>query len=196
MTYLIEQKLAALVNQYRVFETNPDGTKSDLVAFAQQKRFAFKEQILFYADESKDTVVFSVKAEKVMDIHGKFIVTDESGTPIGEIRKNFGSSLLRSTWEILRDDAVYVTVQERSTFVAVLRRLWDFIPLVGDLPFIFKFHFDLLAGSPAQTIGSYDKQTLFLDHYKLEIHGNEVVRTVGWQTLIAQAVMLDALQGR
>jgi uncharacterized protein YxjI len=196
MTYIIEQKLAALVNQYRVFSTDQDGNKSQIIAFAQQKRFAFKERIDFYADESKSSVIFSVKAEKVMDIHGKFIVIDEKDKPIGAIRKNFGSSLLRSTWEILNDDSVYITVQERSVFLAVMRRVWGFIPFIGDLPFLFKFHFDFLSGDPPQVVATYNKEALLRDHYRLEVSDARVVEKVGWQTLVAQAVMLDALQGR
>jgi hypothetical protein len=142
-------------------------------------------------------MIFSVKAEKVMDIHGKFIVIDEKDHQLGAIRKNFGSSLLRSTWEILdKNDTVYLTAQERSVFLAVMRRIWGFIPYIGDLPFFFKFHFDFLIGNPPQIVATYNKQTLLMDHYKLEVKSKEVLDTVGWQTLIAQAVMLDALQGR
>ncbi len=196
MTYLIEQKLAALVNQYRIFSTTEDGVKGEMIAFAQQKRFAFKEQIQFYANESKDESIFSLKAEKAMDIHGKFLVMNEQGDQIGALRKSFKSSVLRSTWEILKDDTAYVTVQERSMPLALLRRVWGFIPFVGDLPFFFKFHFDLLSGDPSELVGSYNKMTLFKDHYELKIDSPEVLETVGWQTLVAQAVVLDALQGR
>ena len=195
MTYIIEQKLAALVNQYRVYATDQSGNKTDLIAFAQQKRFSFKERIDFYADESRSRVIFSVKAEKVMDIHGKFIVTDEKDQPLGAIRKNFGSSLLRSTWEILHNDELYITVQERSVPLAVMRRIWGFVPIIGDLPFFFKFHFDFLSAQ-SQQVASYNKLTLLRDHYKLEIIDDKVLDAVGWQTLVAQAVMLDALQGR
>lgn len=195
MTYLIEQKLAALVNQYYVYATDKDGNKTGIVAFAQQKRFAFKERIDFYADESKNQIIFSVKAEKVMDIHGNFLVTNADDQTLGVIRKNFGSSLFRSTWEILQNDQVYITFREKSMFIAMFRRIWGLIPVLEEIPFLFKFHFELLAGKPPQPAGSYVKQTLFRDHYRLEVN-DQVLEAVGWQTLVAQAVMLDALQGR
>lgn len=196
MVYLIEQKITPLANQYRVFNADRSGNKAELLAFVQQKRFAFKEQVDFYSDEAKSQVIFSVKAEKVMDIHGNFIVTSYEGQQIGAIRKKFGSSLLRSTWEILHNGDIYLTVQERSVALAIMRRLWSFVPIIGDLPFFFKFHFDFLLGNPPQVVANYNKLTLLRDHYKLEVINDELLRTVGWQTLIAQAILLDALQGR
>ncbi len=40
-----------MVNRYEVSEANPDGSPGRLLALAQQKRMAFKEQVTFYADD-------------------------------------------------------------------------------------------------------------------------------------------------
>ncbi len=45
--YFIEQKITPLANQYVVFDSNDEGDKAAVVAFAHQKRFAFKEEIIF-----------------------------------------------------------------------------------------------------------------------------------------------------
>ena len=224
-TYFVEQKLAPLANKYYVYEADASGAKAGIIAFAQQKRFALKEQIDFYSDDTKSRVIFSVKAEKMMDIHGAFVVTDETGRSLGSIRKSFKSSLLRSTFEVMQGGQPYMIVQERSVPIAITRRLWGFVPFLGEIPFFLKFHFDFLearagsnnavltdspvtpptpAGSspadqPGKTpkiVASYDKLTLLRDNYKLEIFDSTALETVGWQTFVAQAVMLDALQGR
>ncbi|HEY1064036.1 MAG TPA: hypothetical protein VGE30_01925, partial [Candidatus Saccharimonadales bacterium] len=71
---IIEQKITPLVNKYRVYSVNANGVRDQLVAFAQQKRLAFKEKVTFYADEQKTEALFTMRAEKVMDIHGRFLI--------------------------------------------------------------------------------------------------------------------------
>ncbi len=196
-TYIVEQKITALANQYRVYNTSKEGVKDSIIAFAHQKRFAFKEKVEFFTDESRQTLQFSVKAEKVMDIHGKFIVQDAQNQRIGAVRKSFKASLLRSTWEILTpNDEVRAIVRERSQGIAVFRRLWDFIPYASDIPFFIKYHFDFVKSSSDEIEATYYKQTRFRDHYRLEITDDTLEKEVGWQTLVTQAVLLDALQGR
>jgi hypothetical protein len=65
---VVEQKITAFTNQYRVFGANPDGTKASLIAFAQQKRLAFKEKVSFYSDETKQNLVFTFRAEKFLTV--------------------------------------------------------------------------------------------------------------------------------
>lgn len=195
-TYIIEQKITPLVNRYGIYSTDSDGNKAALVAFAQQKRFAFKEGFTFYKDERKSEPYFTVKAEKVMDIHGKFIVTDAEGSNVGAIRKAFGSSLLRSTYEIIDNmGTVVTTVRESNEAMALLRRIWGFIPFLSELPFIFKYHFEFIDLNSNSDLGQYVKTTLLRDHYRLSID-NTLLQKVGEPTIFAQAILLDALQGR
>ncbi len=49
----VEQKLTVFVNKYHVLGTSGAGERAGLVAFAQQKRFKFRELLTFYTDESK-----------------------------------------------------------------------------------------------------------------------------------------------
>lgn len=196
-TYIIEQKIAPLANQYRIFGSDENGNKAELVAFAHQKRFAFKEQVDFFTDEARADLAVSIKAEKVMDIHGKFFVTDPSGKTLGALRKVFGASFFRSTWEILdNDDRAVARVTERSLPLAIVRRIWGIVPYLGDIPFLFKYHFVFLQPSNQKALADYIKVTRFRDHYRLDIHDEALLKKVGWQTLVGQAVFLDALQGR
>ena len=74
--------------------------------------------------------------------------------------------------------------------IAVLRRLWGFLPLVNDLPFPFRYHFDFTRNG--QPVFSVDKKTWIRDHYLIRIDDPYVDRRV----VIAQAVAVDALQSR
>ncbi len=191
--FIVEQKLAPLANQYRVY--NDD--RSKLLAYAHQKRFTMREKVEFYCDEAKTNVGFTVTAEKVMDIHGRFFVNDQNGKQIGALQKSFKSSLLRSTYELMdAEENIVAVVRERSMPVAILRRLWGFIPLIGELPFVFKYHFDFINPVTKQITARYNKTTNFRDHYELAVDDESLEAKVGWQTLAAQVVMLDVMQGR
>ncbi|MGZ4428899.1 MAG: hypothetical protein ACXVEV_12345, partial [Nocardioidaceae bacterium] len=130
--FAVAQKITMMVNRYEIRSVGADGKPADLLAVAQQKRLAFKEEVTFYAEEERRTPVFSFKARQRMDLGATYDVRDAAGTPIGSFRKDFGRSLLRSTWH-LEAAGVQAVGTERSAAVGVLRRAWDFLPIVESL---------------------------------------------------------------
>lgn len=195
---IIEQKITAFVNRYAIYAANEDGSKGELKALAQQKRFNIKEKIIFYSDESRKTEVFSFRAEKVMDIHGKYFVETADGKLLGAFRKRFGTSLVRSTWEILDgEDAKYI-VTESSQLLAALRRFVGWIPFIGEILeliiLLFRYHFIFLDMDEKEQ-GKYVKTTLFRDHYQLQT-SEQLKSDIDWRVLASMAVALDALQSR
>ncbi|MBX6768019.1 MAG: hypothetical protein IRY90_12860 [Actinomadura rubrobrunea] len=188
--FLVRQRVRPVVNQYEVRLAAPDGSEGELVAFAQQKRMAFKEQVTLYTDDSKTRPLASFKARTVIDLGGVYDVADEHGAPIGVFRKDFRRSLLSSTWHLDQPVVGTATGSERNQVVAVLRRVWDFIPIVGDLPFAWPYHFDFtIDGRPAFSV---EKKLALRDQYVVDIAEPSLDRRL----VIAQAVALDALQAR
>ncbi|PJE97272.1 hypothetical protein CUT44_13560 [Streptomyces carminius] len=186
----IRQKVTFAVNRYVVTTEEPDGSEGEVVAFAQQKRLAFKEQVTCYTDESRQRVLCSFKARKILDLGTVYDVTDEAGDVIGSFRKKFAASLLRSTWQLEQPGRAELTGLERSRFVAVLRRVWGVIPFTDLLPFAWPYHFDFTLGG--RQVLSVDKKFGLRDRYVLEVASPDVDRRLA----IAQAVALDALQDR
>ncbi|WP_199178322.1 hypothetical protein [Mycobacterium hubeiense] len=68
-------------------------------------------------------------------------MTDPNGAPIVSFKKDFGKSLIRSSWH-LTTGAIDAYGTEHRLTVAVLRRVWQLIPSLGDIPIPFVFHFD------------------------------------------------------
>ena len=134
--FFVKQRITLMVNRYEIRVANPDGTEGALMAFAEQKRMKLKEEVVFFADESRNRPVFSFKARQRLDVHAEHDVLDEYGTVIGEFSKQFGVSLLRSTWN-LSAPGVNAVGAERRPFIAILRRVWDFIPFIGEVDDVF-----------------------------------------------------------
>ncbi|WBB56152.1 hypothetical protein [Verrucosispora sp. WMMD573] len=179
----IRQRVRFMVNQYEVHSVAPDGSEGGLLAFAQQKRLAFKEQVTIYTDESKQQPLLGFKARQRLDLGATYDVTDDAGNPIGLFRKDFAQSLLRSTWHVEQAGLPNVTGQERSMPVALLRR---FVDSLSWLP----YHFDFVADG--QPVFSVVKKWGLRDRYVVEIQNPQIDRRL----VIAMAVALDALQGR
>jgi hypothetical protein len=98
--FFVKQRITLMVNRYEVIAANPDGSEGPMLAFAEQKRMKLKEEVVFYADASKSRPVFRFKARQRLDVAAQHDVYDEYGTPIGSFGKQFGASLLRSTWKL------------------------------------------------------------------------------------------------
>jgi uncharacterized protein YxjI len=189
--FTVTQKITLMVNRYEIRTAQPDGSPGELIAVAQQKRMAFKEEVTFYADEKRTQPVFSFKARQRLDLGATYDVTDAQGQPIGWFRKDFGKSLLRSTWHLGTNQGVELVGQERNKNVALARRAWEFIPIINDLPSPFLFHFDFTDPNGRVLLTSMRKRSL-RDRYNVEVPGAELDGRVA----AAMAVALDALQSR
>ncbi len=188
--FAVTQKITLSVNRYDIQAVGDDGTPGAVLATAQQKRLAFKEEVTFYADESRRVPVFSFKARKRLDLGSGYDVVDATGAPLGFFRKDFARSLLRSTWH-LEAPGLKATGRERSAPVAVLRRVWDLVPIVGAVPVPFVFHFDFVDAAGRPVLTSVRKISA-RDRYDVTVPGG----LLDGRLAAAMAVALDALQDR
>ena len=189
--FFVKQRITVMVNRYEIVAANPDGTEAHLLAFAEQKRMKLKEEITFFADASKSRAVFSFKARQRLDVHAEHDVFDEYGNAIGSFSKQFGASLLRSTWN-LSAPGLQAVGQERRPAIAILRRIWDFIPYIGDVWVPFVFHFDFVDTASGATVLVSERQKAIRDRYDVTVPDPRL----DFRVAASMAVALDALQSR
>ena len=185
--FAVKQRITMMVNRYEILAVTPDGDDAELLALAQQKRMAFKEEVTFYADEDRSSPVFSFKARQRLDLGATYDVRDAYGNEIGWFRKDFGKSLLRSTWH-LGANGIEAVGRERSPGVAIGRRLWE---MVTDFPSPFVFHFDFVDQN-GEVILTSERRRSLRDRYDVTVPGARLDGRVA----AAMAVALDALQSR
>ncbi|MDN5749446.1 MAG: hypothetical protein L0H64_13170 [Pseudonocardia sp.] len=189
--FFVRQQITMMVNRYRILAVGPDGTDGPLLAFAEQKRFTLKEEVVFFSDEARTGPVFSFKARQRLDVHAEHDVLDADGRPIGSFAKEFGASLLRSTWT-LRTPGLDARGQERRPLIAVLRRVWSLIPYLGDVWVPFVFHFDFVDTTTGAPVLSSERQKSIRDRYDVTVHDPRL----DFRVAASMAVALDALQRR
>ena len=181
-TFYVQQKFALTTNRYTLYAANPDGSLGQLMGLAEQKRMAFKEQVTFFSDETKSRAVFAFKARKRIDLNAGYDITDEAGQQIGFFRKDFGASLLRSTFHV-EGPGYAGTGQERSQLVAIVRRFLD-------IPFL-PIHFDYVDTDGAPLLG-IERQGSVRDKYTVHVPDERV----DFRVAAAVAVAMDALMAR
>jgi uncharacterized protein YxjI len=189
--FFVKQRITVMVNRYEILAANPDGSEGHLLAFAEQKRMKLKEEIQFFADESRSRRVFSFKARQRLDVHAEHDVFDEYGTPIGSFSKQFGASLLRSTWN-LSAPGINAVGTERRPVIAILRRIWDLIPYIGDIWVPFIFHFDFVDTATGRVVMVSERQKAITDRYTVTVPDPRL----DFRVAASMAVALDALQSR
>ena len=180
--FFVKQRLTMMVNRYEIRAANPDGSVGELLAVAQQKRMAFREQVTFFSDESRTVPVFSFKARQAMDLAAVYDVFDAAGTPIGYFQKDFSASLLRSSFH-LGGPGIDAYGQERNVIIAVLRRFTDFA---------FPVHFDFTDKQTGAVVMSSARQMTIGDRYTVDVPDPRI----DFRLAAAMAVGLDALLQR
>jgi hypothetical protein len=193
--FSLRQKITMMVNRYEIRAVDASGVEGPVIAVAQQKRMAFKEQVTFNSDEARTQPVFSFKARTRIDLGATYDVLDATGNPIGWFRKDFGKSLLRSSWHIGTPDGLQAFGTERNKNIAILRRVWDLLPVVGDIPLPFIFHFDFYAPDGSLVLSSERKRSL-RDRYDIHMPQASNGWQLDWRVGLGMAVALDALQSR
>ncbi|MBB3661720.1 MULTISPECIES: hypothetical protein [Prauserella salsuginis group] len=189
--FFVRQRITMMVNRYEIRGVGQDGGEGELIAFAQQKRMKLREEIIFYSDETRSRQVFSFKARQKLDVHAEHDVYDEHGRALGGFNKEFGKSLLRSTWQ-LYGPGYSAKGQERSKFIAVLRRIWTVIPYLGDVWVPFLFHFDFADNETGQPVMTSQKGVAIRDKYTVTVPDPRI----DFRVAASMAVALDALQSR
>jgi len=186
----VHQKITFWTNEYRILKDN------QLVGYIRQKPFALREQFTLYGDEHQSTTLATSKARKVMDLAPVFDVLSSDKKHLAAMKKEFKKSFVSSTWSIYHDAQLQkpaFKVTEKSTAIAVLRRIWELIPVENFIPFPFRFHFSILAGD--KVVGEYTKLTLFRDRYALYLDKKHASK-LDERAWMIFAVLLDAMQSR
>jgi uncharacterized protein YxjI len=196
--FILRQRFRPVVNEYEF--SLPEGNGDEPgppFCFVRQRRFTFKEDIRFYADDSRSVDLMRIKARQRFDPRARYDVTAADGSKIGEIQKVFGASLLRSTYRLYAaTGAEIATAAEQSVTIALFRRIVGFIPYLESvanwlpIPYHFTFERDgVVLGTHRRHIGK------LRDVYTIDM-SRDPERSVDRRLILAIAVGMDALQAR
>ncbi len=187
--FTVRQENRLKADRYTVSELMPDGSEGKVLACAEVKRFSLKEKIIFHAGLSGTRVLFTIEERGLRGAGDGYDVWDAEGGLVGGFEEKDIASLVRSTWVLDQPGFPSAVGRERNRFVAVLRRVWDFLPL--DLvPFLWPYHFDFETGG--KQVLKVDRKWGPRDRYVVDI----LIPGLDPRLAVAQAVALDTFQDR
>ena len=130
MKYPIELNFKLLTFGQRITATDADG---NVIMFIKQKMLKLKEQVEVYNDADQTQLLFTMKADRVIDFSANYHFADAQGNDWGAVRRKGMRSLWSAHYEIMQDGEIDMTMSEESAFKKVLEALLGEIPLIGIL---------------------------------------------------------------
>lgn len=103
-----------------------------VVLYADQKAFKWKEDIRVYSGEDKTTEVLRIAARSILDFQAAYDVFDSAtNQKLGVLRRAGLKSMVRDEWQILdAQDRELGLIVEDSMILALLRRFVEFLALL------------------------------------------------------------------
>jgi len=186
--FRIHQRFTALINRFDVYDD-----QDELIGFTEQKRFNLRESVTVWKSEGKDQALFTIAAEKVFDIHGKYFVVDENGQVVGYLRKVFMRSLIRSTWGAYdTNDTLLYEAIEKNLLFALLRRIGAPIEFLGEL--LVQLPQSFVLKKDNKVVGYHRRLWGIRDKYEIAVEGE--AQKSDKRILLALGLLLDILQRR
>ncbi len=136
-TYTVRKKIFNFLSTgFHIYD--PD---DNLAMYCKMKGFKLKEDIRLYTDESLETEVLTIQADRVIDFSAAYTIKDAAtGESIGALKRAGFKSMLRDEWLVFSPDGNELgKIMEDSTLKALARR---FIGLVA-LLMPQKYHLDI-----------------------------------------------------
>lgn len=191
-TYTLRRRVFQVFGgSYQIF--GPDG---DVVLFAEMKRFKLKEDIRVYTGEDMATEVLTIQARQMLDFAASYDVVDaRNGEQVGALRRKGLKSLLKDEWLLLDPSGTEIgTVKEDRMTMAVIRRLFQFIPYVNILPSLIPQTYNVAVGETPVAVFAQNFNP-FVYTLTLDFSADDMGR-LDRRLGLAAAVLLGAVEGK
>lgn len=119
-------KLLAIARQISVRDAN-----QNLIFYVKQKAFKLKESITVFADAEQTRPVYTINADRVIDIRARYNFADAAGNYLGSVKRQGMRSIWKARYDVLDGERPEFTITEESAWTKVLDSLVGEIPVVG-----------------------------------------------------------------
>lgn len=121
-------KVLALAPQITVVDAN-----DSLQFYVRQKLLKFKEAVEVFADTDQNRLLYTIKADRVIDWSAKYAIADASGRPVGTIARKGMRSLWRAEYHVETASGARYVVREENPWAKIMDGLFSEIPVIGIL---------------------------------------------------------------
>jgi uncharacterized protein YxjI len=119
-------KILSFASQMSVTDAN-----GQLVFYVKQQLFKLKEAITVFADEAQTQPLYTMNADRILDISARYNLADMAGNPLGAVKRQGMRSLWKAHYDILDHDTPIMTIHEEKGWVKVIDAVIGEVPLLG-----------------------------------------------------------------
>jgi uncharacterized protein YxjI len=119
-------KILSFASQMSVRDAN-----DHLVFYVKQKLFKLKEAITVFADEAQTQPLYTMNADRILDISARYNFADMAGNHLGAVKRQGMRSLWKAHYDILDHDTPIMTINEEKGWVKVVDALVGEVPILG-----------------------------------------------------------------
>jgi hypothetical protein len=119
-------KLLAVASQISVFDAG-----GSLLFYARQKAFKLKEAVTVFADEEQTRPLFTLAADRILDISARYRIQDAGGAERAVLQRHGMASFWRTHYDIEIGGHAAMTIREENPWIKVLDGVFGSIPILG-----------------------------------------------------------------
>lgn len=179
-------KILALARQLSVTDAS-----GNLICYVKQKAFKLKEAVTVFADVEQTRPLFYINADKVFDFSARYNFTDQSGQPLGSIKRRGMKSIWKAHYEIFAGDHITMTISEENAWIKVFDSLFGEIPVLGMFTGYLFHPAYLLARTDGTVLFRLEKQPAFLEgKYKIVRQAANITQEEETRAILSLVMMV------
>jgi uncharacterized protein YxjI len=129
MNYPLQLSFKILAIAQQVSMTDSSGAQ---IAYVKQKAFKLKEDVQVFADKEQTRLLFTVKADRILDFNARYQFADAQGNPLGSVKRQGMKSLWKTHYDIMdQNDMVVLSINEENAWIKVWDAVLGEIPIIG-----------------------------------------------------------------
>jgi hypothetical protein len=121
-------KLLALSHQFELIDA-----KGHCIAYVKQPWLKLKEAVTVYTDSSMKTALYTINADRILDISAKYNIATAQGTALGQLQRHGLKSFVKAHYELHVAGNKAFTLRETNPWIKVFDNLLGQIPIIGFL---------------------------------------------------------------
>ena len=135
-----------------------------LLFYVKQKAFKLKEAVTVFADAEQTQPLYTINADRVLDISARYHINEMSGFGLGTLQRQGMRSIWRAHYEVMRGGGSVMHIREENPWVKVGDALFGEIPFVNIFAgYVFNPAYIVSRADNAQPLMRVKKEAAFLE---------------------------------
>lgn len=122
-----EFKITSLVNDFIAKDSS-----GKTIGYVRQKMFKFKEAISVFTNESRQDLLYTIDADRVIDFNANYVFKDANGKLLGRVGRRGTKSILKAHYEIFDTEGeMEFLIQEENPWAKFFDGLLGGVAILG-----------------------------------------------------------------